>query len=75
LETWPKFRKYLKGIRDESLVMIDNFISVASTVLEHGGDVSFEWPAFCEGWTIDRLQSFSASTAFKPQDVMGVPLD
>ena len=45
-----RFRRRLKLMRDESQIMIDNFILIASLVIEHGGDVSFEWPAFCEGF-------------------------
>ena len=41
-----RFRRRLKLMRDESQIMIDNFILIASLVLENGGDVSFEWPAF-----------------------------
>ena len=55
--------------------MINNFILIASLVIEHGGDVSFEWPAFCEGGPLIDCSCFSVNTALKLQDVMGVPLD
>ena len=51
-----KFRETLKIKREQSIIMLNNFITVSKIVVENGGHVSFEWPRYCSGWNLDVLQ-------------------
>ena len=71
----PKFRKRLYQMRNESLVMIEHFIQLADLVLQSKGNVSFEWPAFCVGWQIDRLKMWFQENGFSPARCDGCAFD
>ena len=45
-----EFRKKLAKSRDLSLKLLDRFCALARCVVEHGGDVHFEWPRHALGW-------------------------
>ena len=45
-----EFRKKLAKSRDLSLKLLDRFCELAKCVVEHGGDVHFEWPRHALGW-------------------------
>ena len=45
-----EFRKKLAKSRDLSLKLLDRFCELARCVVEHGGDVHFEWPRHALGW-------------------------
>ena len=53
-----RFREYIEGQREESIIFISIFIEFAKHVLETWGSVSFEWPAHSIGWHIPALASF-----------------
>ena len=54
----PRLRERLKKDRQESRDMMRRFIQVADICLAGGGDVSFEWPQFCQGWSEEPLKSW-----------------
>ena len=40
------------------------FIELATIVLDQGGTVSFEWPAYCTGWGVESLAAFFTTRGF-----------
>ena len=59
-----RYRRLLTFQRLESFFLIQGFIQVAEVVLQAKGSVSFEWPAFCQGWDIPILQEFFQKHGF-----------
>ena len=41
--------------------MLANFFEVATAVRKGGGTISFEWPRYCSGWTIQQVPDFLAA--------------
>lgn len=41
----------------DSEALVQQFIRVANVVLDNGGDVSYEWPRFCTGWSLPVIQA------------------
>ena len=57
-----KFNEYLREIREESLLVIGSFLSLAYVVLKGKGQVSYEWPAYAVGWKLPNLdESYKAN--------------
>eukprot|EP00971_Amphidinium_carterae_P327965 6459589-Amphidinium_carterae.1 len=44
--------------RKYSLELQEHFYHYGQLLMAEGGDVSFEWPAYCDGWNCDRIQEF-----------------
>eukprot|EP00971_Amphidinium_carterae_P058553 1157957-Amphidinium_carterae.1 len=44
--------------RKYSLELQELFYHYGQLLMAEGGDVSFEWPAYCDGWNCDRIQEF-----------------
>ena len=56
----------LNAARKLSLKMLQYFAIVARLVVEHGGEVSFEWPRNCEGWAQQALINLIAELGLTP---------
>ena len=54
--------------------MIKAFIELAEIVIERGGYVSYEWPAFCLGWEVGELCDLFRKHDFKAAGVTDVHL-
>ena len=54
----PRLCAALDEDQKQSLEMLESFIKVANIVLDGGGEVSFEWPRYCDGWKIQVLLSW-----------------
>ena len=52
-----KFIEYLEGLRQESSILSNVFTDLATIIIDSGGSVSFEWPAYCIGWQIPGLKT------------------
>eukprot|EP00971_Amphidinium_carterae_P052916 1042277-Amphidinium_carterae.1 len=48
----------IKGKENESLFLQQLFRSYGFQVIKEGGEISFEWPAFCDGWKCDIVSEF-----------------
>ena len=46
------------------MVLLGIFVDLARHILNCGGSVSFEWPAYCVGWQIPGLQKFFDQNGF-----------
>eukprot|EP00971_Amphidinium_carterae_P061381 1215440-Amphidinium_carterae.2 len=44
--------------REASLKLQELFHHYRQVLMAEGGEVSFEWPAYCDGWNCDRVQEF-----------------
>eukprot|EP00971_Amphidinium_carterae_P122513 2425636-Amphidinium_carterae.1 len=44
--------------REASLKLQELFHHYRQLLMAEGGEVSFEWPAYCDGWNCDRVQEF-----------------
>ena len=55
-----KFESQLLLARKTSLQFLGVFIELATLVHNQGGEISFEWPRYCDGWDIKILKEFEA---------------
>ena len=60
-----QFNEYLREIREESVLVIKSFLSLAYVVLKGKGQVSYEWPAYAMGWKLPNLDEFFKANGFK----------
>eukprot|EP00971_Amphidinium_carterae_P000103 2258-Amphidinium_carterae.1 len=44
--------------RKASLKLQELFHQYSQLSMAEGGDISFEWPAYCDGWNCERVQEF-----------------
>eukprot|EP00971_Amphidinium_carterae_P055924 1102865-Amphidinium_carterae.1 len=44
--------------RKYSLKLQELFHQYSQQLMVEGGDISFEWPAYCDGWNCDLVQAF-----------------
>ena len=66
-----KFKAKLQKKRAESSTLVKHFKLVAREVIQHGGNVSFEWPRHCSGWKLQELTSFIEKFNLKIVDFDG----
>eukprot|EP00971_Amphidinium_carterae_P127709 2530004-Amphidinium_carterae.1 len=48
----------IKGKENESLFLQQLFRSYGFQILKDGGEISFEWPAYCDGWKCSIVTEF-----------------
>eukprot|EP00971_Amphidinium_carterae_P013824 272371-Amphidinium_carterae.1 len=48
----------IRGKENENLFLQQLFRSYGFQILKKGGEISFEWPAFCDGWKCDIVSEF-----------------
>eukprot|EP00971_Amphidinium_carterae_P082977 1641520-Amphidinium_carterae.1 len=48
----------LEQKRDDSLKLQELFYQYSQQLMAEEGDISFEWPAYCDGWYCDPVQAF-----------------
>ena len=68
-----KLDDYLNEIREESLLIIESFLSLAYVALKGKGQLSYEWPAYAVGWKLPKLENFSKRTVSRMSFFMAVP--
>jgi len=69
-----QFQNKLIANRKKSLLMLRYFLTVAHHVITNGGQVSFEWPRFCDGWKIPTLINFASKYGLKEVNFDGCAL-
>ena len=69
-----EYVKSLEARREESKMMLKNFIKTAELVISLGGEVSFEWPKSCLGWLLPELIEFITKYNLFVVDVDGCSL-
>ena len=55
---YPKLASRIRREQLDSEALVQQFIRVANVVLDNGGDVSYEWPRFCTGWSLPVIQAW-----------------
>ena len=54
---YPKLASRIRREQLDSEALVQQFIRVANVVLDNGGDVSYEWPRFCTGWSLPVIHA------------------
>ena len=55
---YPRLASRIRREQLDSEAFVQQFIRVANVVLDNGGDVSYEWPRFCTGWSLPVIQAW-----------------
>lgn len=54
----PAAKRLLKRKRRASRKLVGNCVQVLREVAVQGGDIYYEWPKLCQGWSIPELVRF-----------------